>query len=283
MANEKIEKVPFNELPESAKKIIDANIGYYSLALIGLKNSGTRTENVALTASGTLIQTGGTHYILTAGHVVAALFEHSCDALGFNISHHTHAFKVQMAALRTSYRWNKSAQGIGPDIGLILLPSELLGEFTARKNFWNIDLNKNEAINRKYSDEFLWAACGAPFQMTNIEENGRGHKRTLSQHMGPWLADKIRRFETGDFDYIDMVFEGTPDPGWPNDFRGLSGGGLWYIILKRNADKSIGLQHLLLSGLAFYQMQQDPQLSLIRCHAEKSIYIKIHDLIREMV
>jgi hypothetical protein len=283
MQDEKKELITFNDLPQSAKTEIDTNISYYSLGLIGVINSGKPTEKISFTGSGSLVTFGGMHYILTAGHVVSALKKYGCDALGFNISRSTIGFRIEVNALNNCFIWNKSPGGNGPDLGLIPLPPDRLGWFKSMKIFWNIDLKSDEAINRECSDDFIWAASGAPFEKATQKYNTRNYKTILTQHMGPWLANRILRHESDDFDYIDMLFEGKPDPGWPNDFSGLSGGGLWHVILYKDPKtNSINLKYLLLSGVAFYQIYRSPQLTIIRCHAEKSTYLKIKELAKEI-
>jgi hypothetical protein len=283
MENTKTEIIPFNQLPQSIKDEVDQNLAYFSTALLGIEDSYGAKENVRFTASGTFIEIDGQAYILTAGHVISNLKKCKCNALGLNISRNTHAFRLEVQLLRMTYLWNENEEKIGPDIGLILLPNECLGWLRALKSFWKIDLYSEESIKRKYDDTFIWAICGAPFEKNIYKDHSRNYKTVITQHMGPWLANEVKRYDSGDFDKIDVLFKGVPDPTWPKDFKGLSGGGLWHIILFKDPESpNITLKYLILSGTAFYQDTIDEETAFIRCHAENSIYVKIRDLLSKL-
>lgn len=273
-------RMQFNELPIEALKEFETEIGYYSLALIGLRQTGTPEEEIALTASGTLIEFNGTFCVLTAGHVIAKFNEELIDFIGFTIAKYRNSFKINKDSLLMNYKWVRSCDTNGPDLGIIIIPSEYVGRFKAHKNFWNIGLRRNQALSREYRDVCFWALCGAPAIKCSFSEGKSGFKSTLSQHMGPWLSNKIEELSSDGFDYIDVIFDGTPDPDWPQDFCGLSGGGLWQVILEHDENTGkISCRQILLIGVSFYQFFDCPSRSRIRCHGINSIYDKIYEIL----
>ncbi len=271
----------FNELPIEALDEFKSEIGYYSLSLIGLRQTGTPKEEIATTASGTLIEFDDNFYVMTAGHVIAKFNEELIDFIGFNIAKYRSSFKINKDSLVMKYKWDKSSDTDGPDLGIILIPSEYIGRFKAHKNFWNVGLRRNQVLLKEHRDACFWALCGAPLEKSTWTENitGINVNLNLSQHMGPWLSDKIEEFDSRGYDYIDAIFDGKPDADWPKDFSGLSGGGLWQVVLERNESTGkISCRQILLIGVPFSQIPESPTRSKIRCHGINSVYDKIREL-----
>lgn len=272
--------IQYDEIPLNVRGQIESELGYYSLAMLGLRQSGLPDEEIALAASGTLIEIQGNYYVLTAGHVIEAINRKECDSIGFNISKDTHSLRIDRNSLILKNVWEESRPDQGPDLGLVSLPIEHVGWFQAKKNFWNIELKRTQAVSREYRDLCFWALCGAPFERSSWAMHKRNYKAILSQHMGPWLANKIEESSSHGYDYIDVIFDAKPSEEWPSDFGGLSGGGLWQLVLeKKLSSGKISFKIALLVGMPFYQFIESSARSRIRCHGINSVYDKVQELL----
>ena len=60
-------------------------------------------------------------------------------------------------------------------------------------------------------------------------------------------------------------------------FGGVSGGGLWQVIIAKNEAGKVILKELILSGVAFYQTQNINNRRVIVCHGRRSVYKKVYD------
>ena len=90
-----------------------------------------------------------------------------------------------------------------------------------------------------------------------------------------------KEFDQGDFDYL--VFEALYNEFYegPESYEGMSGGGLWQVVVKPNGDKLVVSEYLL-SGVAFYQSgkKQNDEGEVVReviCHGRRSLYQSLID------
>lgn len=73
----------------------------------------------------------------------------------------------------------------------------------------------------------------------------------------------------------------TIDIPLPKNFGGISGGGLWQILLKDSSVDKFEPTCYILSGLAFYQSELKANKRLIRCHGRQSIYKNVYEFIKD--
>ncbi len=78
------------------------------------------------------------------------------------------------------------------------------------------------------------------------------------------------RHTRGDFDYIDFDVD-VSFPGIPRNFGGVSGGGLWKVLIYRSASPGEIDWLRVLEGVAFHQSDLANGHRIIRCHGEQSI------------
>ena len=83
----------------------------------------------------------------------------------------------------------------------------------------------------------------------------------------------------GNYDYVEMPVIPIRNPDVPTSFEGMSGGGLWQIPLRRNAQGAIDYDRPLLSGVIFYQYDENPERHL-KCHFRRSVYGPVLDSMR---
>ena len=93
---------------------------------------------------------------------------------------------------------------------------------------------------------------------------------SFSVTFGPVVLAAQR--QAGKYDYlsVEVAYEG--DYTGPKSFKGCSGGSLWLVDLKRNADGTVRVGDPILCGVPFYETGNDGGRGLIECHGSKSIY-----------
>jgi len=77
----------------------------------------------------------------------------------------------------------------------------------------------------------------------------------------------------GEFDYLDVGVD-LSMPDAPPSFRGVSGGGLWRVSIKRTKTGEFSWDHsdISLEGVAFYESGAAEGRRIVRCHGRRTIY-----------
>lgn len=73
-------------------------------------------------------------------------------------------------------------------------------------------------------------------------------------------------------DYYTFPLTEQPSESIPENFGGISGGGLWHVLLKETEGGELAVQKSFLQGLTFWQEKPQNGLSALKCHGQKSIY-----------
>ncbi len=76
----------------------------------------------------------------------------------------------------------------------------------------------------------------------------------------------------GQHDYFVFPLSLPPDGSIPHNFGGVSGSGLWHVLLREEKDGVLTVDKYLLQGLTYYQDPHFEGRSALRCHGTKSIY-----------
>lgn len=262
MTNELKMECDKDEIPEEFRKELFTVLLHYSVTLIGLRGD----VGYSLCGSGTLIQSGGQHFVLTAAHCARELAK--CDEIGLGIVELfdlPHRFVIPNPPLAIVVP-NEGEFGDewGPDLAFLPLPTDKVGDLKARKSFCNLDACKETMLKTAPDTDHrgYWAFVGTPAATSNLENPRRPHL-SLTVH---WTLDDIHQQTKSNFDYLDIDV--------PNlDFRGVSGGGLWRIDLGRYTDGGWAMVGSpALEGCAFYQTKPQGDRRLVRCHGRRSIY-----------
>ncbi len=209
--------------------------------------------------SATLVTFGNTHCLLTAAHVWTEITKQGYKYVGLPIREQDY----RPFAIATSYIEAHKTQpnppgNLGPDLALLRIPSVSAASIqNANGSFYNLDLLRTE--EPEWAEEETWVLMGAPAEHTAIEN---GHASLAGE---AYFCSIDRPPARDGFDYV----EADMDIETPTSFGGVSGGGLWRIVLARSAgilrwDKS-------LQGVAFYEEALTPETRIVRCHGKRSI------------
>lgn len=167
----------------------------------------------------------------------------------------------------------------GPDlIFLEILDREKLGTIKAYSSFWNISYESN-LVNNCYDNlSCIWAVCGLPQDWIELQDSSFG--RIIGCQCLIGFGGIEKRFDKDGFDYFDMVVNPNSKNDIPSTFKGMSGGGLWKVLLICTGNlQNVKINDIIFSGVIFYGLEQDHLI--IRSHGAKSIYEKFPKILKK--
>jgi hypothetical protein len=248
---------------EELQLTIIRDIGRYTVALFAGFDSKEGSK-LKLAGTGTLLTIGGSHYILTASHVWEEVLK-CADKVGITLTEDIdHSFFMSVKAivpcgLPKPASWNEW----GPDITLLRVPSEYLGSIKAHKDFYSATATGKTKPAGSHIEARLLMGTPAVFGVFTENHAQVEISGLFSDVDAPCVAH-------GDFDYFDLTVDAS-SPGSPQSYGGVSGGGLWKVLIRcecptGNIEWDQGLE-----GVAFHQSAIENGRRTIRCHGPKSI------------
>jgi hypothetical protein len=259
--------------PEEIKESIDhdgsglrerivRSVGVHTVALLAISHA-CEGEELELGGTGTLVAIQNSHFILTAAHVWEKGLGSSRD-VGLTLEEDIdHCCRIPAEALVPSglprpENWNEW----GPDLVFLKLPSAHVGGIEAFRAFYRLD---RERASVKRSGIEARVLMGAPWAL------GKFTRRHAEINIHGLFTDiNAQAYRNGDLDYIDLEQDLTL-PGVPQNFGGVSGGGLWRVQVFTcpqggHIDWSYSLE-----GVAFYESDLSDNKRIIRCHGPEAI------------
>jgi hypothetical protein len=237
------------------------SLGSSSTPLFAVFGHGKQSR-LQLAGSGSFVIAGGSHYILTAAHVWEKVLKFAVKVgivLPDNI---THSFLIDVAAVvpialkpKTSI-WNEW----GPDLVLLRIPPERVGSIEAFHVFEHLE-SPPKPLNVKSCE--CWVVVGSPGELGKFTTN-----YAEVQITGRFVDPKPR--QRGKYDYFDFNLDSI-SPGMPKSWGGLSGGGLWRVLVycSPQTGKIDWAQRLV--GVPFWESQLKRRYRVIRAHGPNSI------------
>lgn len=235
------------------------SLGSSTVALFGIYYVNGE-ERLKFAGTGTLVTAGNYHGILTAAHVWEVLEATAKVAITMTDKiNHRYAIDVKAIAATvlddSASEWDEH----GPDLALLRIPNEFVGEIEAYHVFE--DLQKSPKKLGVDALEF-WMAMGTPGEFgtftdthASVEING--------SNVDP-------RYLSAAPDYYDFELD-AHGPGIPKSYGGFSGGGLWRLLffscpLTGKIDWAYRLK-----GVIFWQFAAVDGRRVIRCHGPETI------------
>jgi hypothetical protein len=168
----------------------------------------------------------------------------------------------------------------GPDLAVVILPQAKLGWIKALKCFWNISHWRQKILSNKIDLNIgVGVVCGFPEEHTKTYGPTKGFGQ-VKEYRGIWGFSRIERpYEDKQFDYfeVSVSYESTQDI--PRTFGGVSGGGVWQVVLKQTKDGRYQFEDPILVGVAFYQTDMEHNKRRIICHGWRSIYDVVYNAV----
>lgn len=269
--------IKLTDIPEEFLNSVTHEILNYSIGMVNVIENES-TEDALLIGSGTLINVGGIHGILTAEHVIDALPSHG--EIGFIISEKLHKFSLRTQALKKFTIAKAKNPAEGPDIGFLVLPDAILGQIKALKSFYNVEKREGIADNPPNTDLGVWCLCGFPEVLTRHEGPDKGFEKVKGFMGFCGFGGVLHQYTLDNFDYFDFEVLYNENTQTPISFGGVSGGGLWQVIIAQKDNRELIPKEIILSGIPFYETERAEDRRQIKCHGRKSIYQIANEYIR---
>ncbi|MEQ8993845.1 MAG: hypothetical protein RLO46_18680 [Pseudomonadales bacterium] len=269
--NDSHQEVPIAHLPRELLADITRSISDFTVGFVKLRETSAGRDAVLL-GSGTLVRIGAIRAILSAHHVVERLPR--IGRFGLILSRREHDYTLDVAGV---YRLKIGRGAIdieGPDLAAVLLSSQIGSTLAGMKSFYDLE-SRQDSMLRTPPDRRsgIWANVGFVGERT-VDEPGRSGFQTIKRFAmlggfgGPERGPTVR----GRFDYIAMPATYGGESVAPLSFGGMSGGGLWQILLRQDARGMLSTVDHLLSGVVFYQTQRQGDRREVICHGPQSVY-----------
>lgn len=234
------------------------NLGDYTVALFGIYKSPR--ERLRLAGTGTLVVLDGRYFILTALHVWEEVLR-AADQIGITMREHTvHRTVIDRCAVvpfgpPKPEEWNEW----GPDLVLLSVPAADVGRISAYRSFWNVTARRE--INAVALESLV--LMGTPGALGTFTETFAD-----VQISGMFLGAEAQHTR-GEFDYLDYEIDFSLDV--PQDFGGVSGGGVWRVFIYWAPSTGEIDWRMTLHGVALFQLPIIAEHRTIRCHGPESI------------
>ena len=270
------EKLHIRDLPDAIVDEVSDAIAQFTVGLQRVVVKG-RLEDCELIGTGTLVYVGGFHAILTAEHVLAVLGPKQRLALltSFEGRLRRHVFDPTHIQVHRIARGTDDSKG--PDVGLIILPSNNIGNLSAEKSFFNLD-KRVERFREGFvdRDRGFWFSIGVVGESEIELAPQSGFARIKGYQSLCGTSTQPREYEDSDYDYLEVRVDYEPEnPELPRSFGGFSGGGIWHVPMRRAPDGRLEPEEYILSGLTFFQTAVENGVRLLRCHGRKTVYVKV--------
>jgi hypothetical protein len=257
-AGEKIQTA-LEDAKSGLRERLVRSIGAYTSALFAISGQG-HDERLSFVGTGTFVKFGGSHYLLTAGHV----WERLSKARGIGITlkeNLDHSYPIEVNGLipfgpAKPQAWNEW----GPDLVFLKIPPNHVGGIEAVKSFYALDRARKK-ITQDGLEVFI--LMGTP------GEFGKFTDQHAEVDINGLFAAFAEPYEHGDYDFLDLV-EDVTLPGVPKHFGGVSGGGVWRVQLFEKSDGEVDWVWFL-EAVAFYEIPRKDNRMTIRCHGQRSI------------
>jgi hypothetical protein len=227
--------------------------------------------------SGTLVKTCGFEGILTAYHVAAEVSKH--DVFGLCIVDEWHLLSGPFSGFEevpVGASPCNSPPETGPDLSfLVIRDSCLLAKLKELKEFY--PLAKPPSLHPVFGTQHCWSINGTIGELSIRKETDDGPRARIRQFLGGGRYQHTLK-KDGEFDYLHLsVPSGSND--FPNDYRGMSGGGFWLLPMEIDANedlRTIRHREPVLAGVEFAQLERKNGERVLVGHGPDSIYRQLN-------
>ena len=163
-----------------------------------------------------------------------------------------------------------------PDLAFIKLHSEDAGRFKARNTFKNLNRLKDNMLSEELSLKSGFIGISGEIAEWADEETNISDFHRVKGFGGLFgVSNVICSKECDGWDYIKCHVDFSPETELPNSYAGMSGGGLWNIVLAKQ-DGEINVTDCRLCGVVFRQSSViDGGKRIVSCQGPLSVYSKL--------
>ena len=261
-----IQRLIFEETPSKLGEEIARELDDYSVAFLVAKDGA-----ILPAGTGTTVTFLGSHYFLTASHVWNEALK-SADSVVIPLKEGTRKqFSIKPTALvpfgpPKPQIWSEW----GPDIILLQIPSEMIGNFTAiGRSFYNLSQKRQLVVECCADFRFLFGAPAERGTYTPEKALPEVHAMLVLPETEQFFSPDSTEVSNPDFDFIDLAID-TTRPEVASNLKGVSGGGLWKVYVYKDS-KGKFRAFKILDGVAFFGIPRDRSTVVLRCHGPQSI------------
>jgi hypothetical protein len=239
------------------------DIGVFTVALFAVSRS-QKGDQLDLAGTGTLVSVTDNQYILTAAHVWEEVLSKAAK-LGITlIEARDHKFLMDTQTILTfgpgkPSDWNEW----GPDIIFLRVPPEHAAAIKAYRSFYTLTNVDRADLNVDHLA--VKVLMGAPHELGKFTQT-----HASIEFPGFFMQADAPCYRRGVFDYIDLEVD-TSCTDVPESFGGVSGGGLWNVLVYSSSSTGKIESVEILEGVAFHQSPVENGRRIIRCHGPESI------------
>lgn len=253
----------------------------YDQATVDAGNFATFfVANNQFCGSGTFATLDSCPGILTARHVWDYVNELSTDGMvGYSISNDPHCFLVPKQTLTPMKLAERVTDEFGPDIEFVRLPDKQADSVHARKSFYNLSKAPAERKARALEPVGFSLIAGFPDEAKREHPGAYGFNAIVEQVGYGLITGVDERFERGEFDYLKLGISYTKNTRPPNDFKGVSGAGVWQFPVGKKAGEPMSAARyndFYLIGVAYYQSPVVEGKRFIHAHGQSTVYDFLH-------
>lgn len=255
-------RILLGDIPSKIYDDITQTLKTYAIGLFGVRSPGP-DETIQYVGSGTFVKAGGNFYFLTATRVWRELERYPEIGVAITQSAHRLSIQTEYITATTVAPWRSPEWG--PDIAFLRIPDSYIGTICAHATFCDL-LRQKQVAPTLDIPTGLWAFLGAPEWKSEISPK-------IAKLAGSaYFSGVDASHRKGQFDYLDIGVDVTTDEELRRSFGGVSGGGLWHIVLTTPTDANRYTWGRSLEGVAFYESPISHGRRIIRCHARRSIF-----------
>jgi hypothetical protein len=265
----------------------EATLSDYAIGFI-LLTPTEREARAELGGSGTLVTIDNMDGILTASHVVRLLDtkEYIGLVLPSRLEPRVHNVLLDMKKCRRFDFPPEARWSYRPDMSFIIPPYDTLSTLKAKKVFYSLSKRRSEILEQPPAvNDGIWILSGCSQEWVSDIPPEFGFKKGMlfkGMH-GKGIITAAREDKLGQFDYLSFGALYNELYSGPNSYGGISGGGLWQLLVSQEAD-GLKITDRVLSGVAFCQSKKgispEGETHHIACHGRRSLYQALIDRVR---
>jgi hypothetical protein len=210
-----------------------------------------------LRGSGTLVDAFGNLGILTAYHVAHETLDRDTEGdFCAIICDYPHRFEIDRNCIdHIPLGVPKGRPEDGPDLSLLKLTGEpMMSTLKSKKSFYRMNGKSFQDYDILPPEQLNWWLFGAPAVMAKPMTSKTFEGALFAKHLIA-QAGYVSRDEHESFDILRLSLIAGAKP-FPDDYRGVSGGGVWVAPLAMEKEKgleSLSIENCRLAGVAYFQ------------------------------
>jgi hypothetical protein len=266
-------QISYDDLERSGfLKEIETELSRFSVGFVKLVDRHGK-EDMFHAGSGTMVQIHDRFGILTADHVLQNLTSSQVGVILPSLGPKApHRIIINLSNAQKLHIGPATNSASGPDLGICMLHAHDVAKLETWSAFYNLAKRRESMLmNPRDLKAGGWFLCGAPDEWTTEAEPDRAFTKIKSFRGFCGAAVVTTERITSEFDYLDVDIAPKGKYEGPLNFEGVSGGGLWQVVIEEQ-EGQIRIVEYLLSGVAFYQLFESGLPRTIVCHGRRSIY-----------